>query len=437
MKIVYITQRLPFGTGETFVVPEVQALLDAGHEVRIVPRISREPVIHDDVSALLPRTCRLPGAFRIATALAAQLARDPRGTLQMFWALRHTRPLWRAILNSRATVHGIWVGQMAKAWGAQHIHAHWSYLTATLAMSASTVTKIPWSFTAHRYDIVRNNLLAQKLRSARFGRFISQETLAMGRSLVPPDAMARAILLHMGVVLPGLPEGRAPQRARPIVLCPARLIPVKGQTYLLDAAAHLQQRGVVFDLWLAGDGPDQSRLTRKIEELGLAASVRMLGMVPHAELLRLYREQAVDCVVLPSLDLGHHVHEGISVALMEAMAHGIPTIGTSTGGLPELLGGGAGLVVPSADAGALAEALQRVLGSARLRSDLARAGRRRIEEEFEVGAITRELVRGFDGILPPDRRRKPGHYSLPERRLQPERRSAGGRNAPALTTFLN
>jgi glycosyltransferase involved in cell wall biosynthesis len=129
------------------------------------------------------------------------------------------------------------------------------------------------------------------------------------------------------------------------------------------------------------------------------------------------------------------VHEGISVALMEAMAYGIPTIGTSTGGLPELLGGGAGLVVPPADAEALAEAVERVLGSARLRSDLARAGRRRIEEEFEVGAITRELVRGFDGILPPDRRGNPSHYSLPERRFLPERRSGGGRSSPALTTF--
>ena len=120
------------------------------------------------------------------------------------------------------------------------------------------------------------------------------------------------------------------------MLCVARLVPVKGHTYLLDAAARLKRQGIVFNCWLAGDGPERGLLSQRIGELGLAASVRLLGNVPHDELLRLYREQKVDCVVLPSLDLGGGEHEGISVALMEAMAHGVPTIATSTGGLAEL-----------------------------------------------------------------------------------------------------
>jgi glycosyltransferase involved in cell wall biosynthesis len=423
MRIVYITQRLPFGSGETFIVPEVQALLDAGHEVLIVPRISRDQIIHDDVTDLLPRTRRLPGTVRLAIGAAAQLVREPHRTQQAFWVLRHTRPRWRAILNARATAQGIWVGQVAKAWGADHIHAHWAYLTATLAMGASAVSGIPWSFTAHRYDLVRNNLLAHKLRSARFGRFISQETLAMGRSLVPSDAMARAILLHMGVVIPQHRESHPPRRARPIVLCPARFVPVKGHTYLLDSAALLKRRGVAFELWLAGDGPERKALSRRIETLGLADSVRMLGIVPHAELLRLYQEQAVDCVVLSSLDLGGGEHEGISVALMEAMAHGVPTVATRTGGLPELLGRGAGILVPPADADALAGALERVLDSASLRSELARAGRRRIAEEFDAAAISRELAQRFAGMPPPNRRRECHPYPFPERRVLAERRS--------------
>ena len=78
-------------------------------------------------------------------------------------------------------------------WGADHIHAHWAHLTATIAMGASAVSGIPWSFTAHRYDIFLNNLLTQKLRSARFGRFIAQDMLAEARPLVTPDALARAL----------------------------------------------------------------------------------------------------------------------------------------------------------------------------------------------------------------------------------------------------
>lgn len=424
MKIIYITQRLPFGTGETFIVPEVDALLAAGHEVLIIPRVSREPVIHDDVGALVPRTRSLPGALAVARAVASQVAGEPRETLQAFWQLRCTQPRWRAILNAKATAQGIWVGRMAKAWGADHIHAHWSYLTATLAMSASAVSGIPWSFTAHRYDIVRNNLLAHKLRSARFGRFIGRETLALARTRVPRHAMTRAILLHMGVSLPPRPSGRTPTRATPIVLCPARFVPVKGHRYLLEAVARLKWKGVPFALWLAGDGPERKTLVRQIQRLGLGDDVRMLGTVPHAELLRLYRERAVDCVVLPSLDLGRGEHEGISVALIEAMAYGVPTLATRTGGLPELLDGGAGVLVPPADAVALAHALERLLSSASLRSDLAHAARQRVKQDFDVEAIARELVRRFAGVTPQDRRRERRPRRLPERRFSAERRSA-------------
>jgi glycosyltransferase involved in cell wall biosynthesis len=91
------------------------------------------------------------------------------------------------------------------------------------------------------------------------------------------------------------------------------------------------------------------------------------------------------------------------VALIEAMAHGVPVISTRTGGLPELLEGGAGVLVPPADAGALVEALGRVLGSVEVRAELARAGRQRIAEEFDVAAIARELARRFAGETSDDR----------------------------------
>jgi glycosyltransferase involved in cell wall biosynthesis len=87
------------------------------------------------------------------------------------------------------------------------------------------------------------------------------------------------------------------------------------------------------------------------------------------------------------------------------MAHGIPAIATRTGGLPELLDGGAGMLVPPADAGALANGLERVLGSFTLRAELGRAGRRRIEEEFDVVAIAGELARRFAGETGQDRGR--------------------------------
>jgi glycosyltransferase involved in cell wall biosynthesis len=227
--------------------------------------------------------------------------------------------------------------------------------------------------------------------------------LDLAQRLVGSDDFTRALVLHMGVPVPPPSRVRPPARATPVVVCPARLVPVKGHAHLLDAAARLTARGVGFELWLAGDGPEAAALARRIEELALGDRVRMLGTVPHAELLRLYGEGKVDCVVLPSVDLGEGLHEGLSVALIEAMAHGLPVISTRTGGLPELLEDGAGLLVPPADAGAMADALERVLSSVEIRGELARAARRRIAEEFDVAAIARELARRFAGETSDDR----------------------------------
>jgi glycosyltransferase involved in cell wall biosynthesis len=396
VRIIYVTQRLPFGHGETFIVPEVEALLAAGHEVLVVPRNSTEPIVHDDVGALVARLQRVPRAPTVAAAAAGALARQPARAVRALWLCHDTRPRRRGISNAIATAEGMWLAGIARAWRADHIHAHWAHLTATMAMGASAVSGIPWSFTAHRYDVLLNNLLEVKLRSARFGRFIARYMLDIARRLVTAEAASRAVVVHMGVRLPAA-VAEPPGRATPVVVCPGRLVPMKGQLYLIDAVAALAARGQAFELWLAGDGPDADAIAARVREHRLEAQVRMLGVVPHAELLGYYRDGAVDCVVLPSVDLGEGVHEGLSVALIEAMAFGIPAISTPTGGQAELLDRGAGVLVPQRDAGSLANAIGALLAAPDVRSRLGRAGRRRIEEEFDADAIAAELVRRFGG----------------------------------------
>jgi glycosyltransferase involved in cell wall biosynthesis len=217
----------------------------------------------------------------------------------------------------------------------------------------------------------------------------------LGARTSPDD---RVFVAHMGVELAALPEvRRADGRGLvPVVFCPADLIPVKGHRYLIEAVSILRKRGTNLRLWLAGNGELEEELREQTNALGLSDEISFLGLLPHQELMELYRRGEVDVVVLPSVDLGGGEHEGIPVSLMEAMSYRVPVVSTTTGGIPELLGGGAGLLVPPADPGALAGAIGRLVRDPELRERQGDAGRDRVEESFSVEKVANELIARFE-----------------------------------------
>jgi len=110
----------------------------------------------------------------------------------------------------------------------------------------------------------------------------------------------------------------------------------------------------------------------------------------------MYEEGAVTAVILASIDLGNGLHEGVPVALIEAMSYGIPVIATPTGGTAELVCPGTGLLVPPADSAALADAIQNLLEDAGLREQLGEAGRQRVLEDWDIVGVVNQLVREFE-----------------------------------------
>lgn len=387
LRLLYLTEHLPTGSGETFFIPEIDALLAAGHAVHIVPVMDRGPSRHPDARRLLGHTTRIPlRSPAFALGVLGEMLRHPRTAWRL---LRHPdRPEQRGG-NLRSTLKSLYVAGLARRWGVRHIHAQWADYPATLAQAVSALTDIPWSLTLHRYDIVADNRLAEKLRDATFARFISESGLRLAEAIAGPEALARAGVLHVGVTIPAAP---APEATVPRLVCPANLVPVKGHAVLLEAVARLRERGIDAELDLAGDGELRETLAAQIVKLHLDDRVHLRGVVPHDALLAAYAAGAVMAVVLPSLDLGHGLHEGIPAALMEAMSYGIPVISTTTGGIPELCGEDAGLLVPPGDAEALADALARVLCDAALRRRLGANGRARVCESFNATRIAAELA---------------------------------------------
>jgi colanic acid/amylovoran biosynthesis glycosyltransferase len=391
-RVVYATARLPAGDGEPFVVAEVLALERQGWEVTVVPVRGTGKVVHGDARRLNAWVLPLLNLRIVAGALAEALRR-PRAAASAVGSLRSSKGRDVHLRNLAVIPKALWLARRARRVGVGHIHAHWASTPSTMAMLAARMADIPWSLTAHRWDIAENNLLREKAQSACFVRVISAHGAEELRRIVGLDGFAPAVL-HMGVDLPP-PPSMEPHTSSLRVVTPARLVEKKGHEHLLQAVRALRERGVAVRVDIAGDGPLGPALRQQVADLGVDDDVVFLGTVPHDELLRRMGTAEWDAVVLPSVITESGELEGIPVSLIEALARGVPAVGTDAGGTPELLGGGAGILVPPADPDALAEALESLASDAKLRAGLGRAGRARVEERFDVDRIASELAARF------------------------------------------
>lgn len=394
MKVLYITSTFPLGPAEAFLYPEVKALLNQKAEVRVVPMYPRGALVHPEAREIIDQVVAEPLlSWRILKKALSVILHMP---LRSLLALRLLFTLNPRHLFKNLAVYpkGLWLGALAREWEADHIHAHWAASTASMAMVVSEVSGIPWSLTAHRWDVVENNLLRRKAERACFFRCISEKTREMALERGVPAG--KTLVLHLGIQLPEGPSttGNAPQRKKFVVLCPASFIERKGHRYLIEALKFLPAQ---VELWLAGEGELRAEIEKQVAQLGLKDRVRFLGFLSHEKLLALYREGQVDLVVLPSVDLGDGLGEGIPVSLIEAMSYGLPVVSTRTGGIPELLRDGAGILVPDKDPQALAEAIGTLYRDRTYARAVGEKGKKRVETEFSVEAVVERLLELWQG----------------------------------------
>lgn len=393
--MIYVTARLPYGVGEPFIIAEVAELARQGSDVAVVPVRPKGGIVHRDAAGLVPNAISsglLSGAV-LGSALI-QTARAPAAAMRALLLLRESRSVRIFLKNLAVVPKSLWLARRARRLGVAHLHAHWGGTSATVALLASEVSGIPWSFTAHRWDITENNLLPLKARRACFVRVISERGGNELRDLVGrPDWSPW--LLHMGVQVPPLPRRSPPDAPSLRILVAASFREVKGHIHLIEAVGRLRERDVPVHADLAGDGPLEWSLRARVVALGLDDEITFLGRVSHDDLLSEMQKGKWDVAVLPSVVARSGAQEGIPVSLIEAMAYGLPTIGTESGGIPELLGDGHGLLVAPADPEALAAALERVAGDPALRATLAERGRKRVEESFSVTQIASALHSRF------------------------------------------
>ena len=157
-----------------------------------------------------------------------------------------------------------------------------------------------------------------------------------------------------------------------------RLYHVKGADLLIRAAELIREKLPQSRVVLIGEGPEEQRLKSLAAERSVADIVIFAGYRRDARRLM----QALDLLVMPSR------HEAQSFSLMEAMACGKPVVGSNVGGIPAVLVDGVtGLLIPTEDFGALADAVVKLLGDPKRMADMGRAGRRRVQAHFSQAAM--------------------------------------------------
>ncbi len=211
--------------------------------------------------------------------------------------------------------------------------------------------------------------------------------------------LSRVVCIHNGVDI----DRRQPEKDREqvrrelrigsqtcLIGTIGRLTPVKGISYLLQAARILFRQEQNFKLLLVGDGPMRDTLQQESRDLGIGESVVFLGHREDTrELIR-----ALDIFVLPSLS------EGIPMALLEAMAASRAVVASRVGGIPEVIDDGAeGILVEPKDVNALAEGCLRLLRFSDKAREMGESARRRVERSFSAESMADAVTSLYLSLL--------------------------------------
>ncbi len=165
---------------------------------------------------------------------------------------------------------------------------------------------------------------------------------------------------------------------------------IKGVAYFLDAIPLIRQAVPAARFVILGRGREEQALREKADRLGISPYLVFAG----------YRENVADFYVAMDISVLTSLSEGLSITLLESMNYGVPVVATRVGGNPEVVvDGHTGYLVPATDAAAFASRVAELLENRELCARMGRAGRRRIEERFQIRDVAGRYLRVYADAL--------------------------------------
>lgn len=275
--------------------------------------------------------------------------------------------------------------------GPSIIHVHGAH--ELVYISKSVAPRIPIIFTCHGYStsLPFIDYKISTLINRRWGdRVIAVSNYDREKLIKAGLPVDKITLIHNGVS--EIKERRKlPINIEGFIIGTAvRLTKSKGIRYLIEAFSYLYSKHREVNLVIIGDGEERKRLEELTKRLNVGDRVFFLGALPNA---KLYFSN-FHIFVLPSL------FEALPISILEAISQKVPVIATTVGGIPEIIEDGkTGLLVPSQDSLALAQAIEKLLGDKKLAEYLKEEGYKRYRERFTLEGMIIKTKEIYQNLL--------------------------------------
>lgn len=423
--IGYLLKRFP-RLSETFVLNEMLGLEREGWTLRVVSR--RPPEAEP----------RHPQLERLGAEVTTLREIDPWPALVSYRGQRTILPrlahlvdgaaAWRHPRFSSLLGEALHLLPLVERWGIAHLHVHFATDSAVVAAMLRELSGLTYSVTLHAKDIYRQGVDFERLDrvvcGSLFAVTVCDANVAHLSRRLSAAAMSRVRRLYNGIDLAGFAVRGVEVRDADHVLAVGRLVEKKGFDVLLRALAALDRRGGSCRVTIVGEGEGRQRLEALTRELGLEAQVTFTGALDQTGVRDLMARATVLC--LPCVVGSDGNQDALPTVLLEALACGLPVVTTPVAGIPEIVDDGrAGVLVPSGDAEAVAEALHHLLREPARRAGLAGAGRRRAELLFDGVTNARVLSGWLSAVVAASTEARPPAASaaavaIPLGRAEPE-----------------
>ncbi len=394
-KIVYVDYEFPSLT-TTFTWREVAHLLEVGYEVEVLSmRCPDEALLHPNARVLAALTTYVgrPGTSTCLGALVRLFLRRPTRVLSALGML--LSPVHPVGKYPAFVYHLLWAAYATESRltaGASVVHAPFAAGQGSMALFISILDDIPLWITSHAYDIYCDRIaIRRKLKRADLFVTISRANLEFLRKQYDGDARDVRVF-YLGVD-PGEIHYEPPTPATnsPRIVSVASLSPKKGHDVLVLACKILRDRGLDLTCEIVGAGPLMEDLHKLVGQLELRDVVALSGPMSNDRAQAVIRSS--DVFVLASQPGVRGDRDGIPVALMEAMAAGVPVVSTRISGIPELVVDGVtGLLASPGNPEEIADAIMAAATDEGLRERLSEEGRLHIERYFDQRANTAALA---------------------------------------------